>query len=287
MSFQFDDFRAGFSYFIDSEEKLLKLWSGELPWLTSPLRAAVYRGQPDAKYWTRSRFARHFLQSYPDPLGMQVLRDEADIKNLAQATSQLPAAYLEERTSVINSFLSKNPGFEGAELSHATLAALAQHYGYYTDYLDCTFDVRVALYFAFDFVKPPDSGFVSVLVTTPWAMAGALIQSATQNNFLDPEELRPHVVTDGESSSIAFPHPDRIGRNINARLQAQKACVICYPGLLPYEVLMHRQYWSFNYRENRILLLPAEFQGCVSKLLVRSGITRDSLLLSEEYAQYS
>lgn len=286
MKFEFEDIRAGFAYYIESPEQLLKLCNGLTPWLASPTRTVVFRGQPNAQYWTRSRYARDFVEKYPDPLENNRLASEADINALAAATSQLPTDYLQMRDQVTANFLSANPDLKDANHNYATLNALAQHYGYYTDFLDFTFDWRIALYFAFDFQEPPDSGFVSISITTPWALGGALIHLATQNNFIQPDDLRPHVITEGKSSSITFPHPERIGRAINSRLNAQRACVICYPGLLPYEVLMYRQYWSFNFRENRLILLPAKLKDCVQELLYGSGINTQSLLLSNDQAEY-
>lgn len=105
---------------------------------------AVFRGQPDARFWTRSKFARRYIDlSGEVTIDEFQLDSEAKLREFIKSTESVPESYFNQRSQELSEFSKHHSELNLSDANYATVATLAQHYGWAKDFLDITWALRL------------------------------------------------------------------------------------------------------------------------------------------------
>ncbi|WP_461536661.1 FRG domain-containing protein [Spongorhabdus nitratireducens] len=237
-----------------------------------------YRGQANSEWLVTSSYARK---------SGSILENHEEIKHRAEtitAEQKARSNYLISSFDIIDKFINelsiKN------EIDYATYMGLAQHYELPTNLIDFSLSPEVALYFAFDYKEEPESGYVSLYITTPLFFEEVIVNDIQNRyaQFSDKKELdlliRDMIELKKGTYSMTIPRIKIADYQINLRINAQKGCFVYYPEPLPYESIMYRlECWQpqRDWGSQYIIKIPTSLKKDVAQYLKSKNITRKTI----------
>jgi hypothetical protein len=248
----------------------------------------AFRGQANSDWLIQSSYSRWYIKNNPSSEEATLIEDFKAIEEKAKQGFEQRVHYHELAERIIDQFANKLGDVNNLQLNFSQVMYLAQHYELPTNLIDFTFDPNIALFFAFDYETPPETGYVSWFKTTPWFYAQSIITAACQHHFVDRDELWKEVTTliKGDRD-IKVPSIGEIDKSINLRINAQKGCFVYYSEVFPYDKVMHMMEcwqpsggWGSQLKVDIPISLKQEVMGYLSSI----GITKQAMYptLSDE-----
>jgi len=248
----------------------------------------AFRGQANSDWLIQSSYSRWYIKNNPNSEEAILIEDIKAIEDKAKLGFEQRVHYDELADQIIDDFAIKLGNVNNLELSFSQAMYLAQHYDLPTNLIDFTFDPNIALFFAFDYEAPPETGYVSWFKTTPWFYAQSIVSAACQHHFVDKNDLWNEITTliKGDRG-IKVPSIGEIDRSINLRINAQKGCFVYYSEAFPYDKVMHMmECWQPNggWGSQLKIDIPISLKEEIMAYLSSLGITKQSMYptLNEE-----
>ena len=198
-----------------------------------PNELTLWRGQANSEWFITSSFFRNY-----DKNGGLLLNSIEDIEK--GKDYNLEDEYFNKAIKDIEEFQKELLKYN-LRFSYKQVLYLAQHYGLETNLIDFTYNPYIALFFAFDYEKKPDSGYVSVYRTAPFKFYKIMEYGIKRTYFVCVQDIYEEFITlKKDDKNLKVPLIEFNDIWMNMRIKNQQGAFVYFPYNYPYDAIMYR-----------------------------------------------